>query len=160
MGRAVEISRQLYAGDSPERDSMGPRYLVDEQVGFLLRVANQRHTAIFSARIGDDLSPMQFALLAKLAELGPQSQNELGRRISTDGATAMGVVARLRRRGLVETTKSRIDSRMLVVDLTPSGHEVYVRNIKRATEISSMTVSMLSESETEVLLLLLGKMAA
>ncbi|RVA83955.1 MarR family transcriptional regulator, partial [Mesorhizobium sp. M7A.F.Ca.CA.001.08.2.1] len=35
-------------------------YLLQEQVGFILRKAHQRHVAIFAAHIGD-LTPPQFA---------------------------------------------------------------------------------------------------
>lgn len=53
-------------------------YALQEQVGFILRKANQRHLSIFAARISD-LTPPQFAALAKLHEVGPTSQNQLGR---------------------------------------------------------------------------------
>ena len=44
-------------------------YVLEEQAGHLLRRVHQRHTAIFQAMIGDDqLTPLQFAALMKLAE--------------------------------------------------------------------------------------------
>ena len=43
-------------------------YHLQEQIGFVLRKANQRHLAIFSARIGD-LTPPQFAALATAGQL-------------------------------------------------------------------------------------------
>ena len=46
-------------------------YVLDEQVGFLMRVAMQRHTAIFTARMIEALTQTQFAALAKLYEVGP-----------------------------------------------------------------------------------------
>src|SRR3972149_5970130 len=66
------------------------RYVLDEQVGFLLRVAMQRHTAIFTARMIEALTQTQFAALAKLYEVGPCSQNHLGRLIYLDAATIKG----------------------------------------------------------------------
>ena len=57
-----------------------PNYRLEEQVGFLLRRAQQRHTAIFAARIGKhQLTPTQFATLAKIHDEGTVSQNRLGR---------------------------------------------------------------------------------
>jgi len=41
-------------------------YRLDDQVGFLLRVAMQRHTAIFMSRMIEGLTQTQFAALAKL----------------------------------------------------------------------------------------------
>ena len=44
-------------------------YLLQEQVGFILRKAHQRHVAIFAVHIAD-LTPPQFAALAKLYDVG------------------------------------------------------------------------------------------
>ena len=76
------------------------QYVLDDQVGFLMRVAMQRHTAIFMSRMIEGLTQTQFAALAKLYEVGPCSQNHLGRLIYLDAATIKGVVDRLRVRGL------------------------------------------------------------
>ncbi len=80
-------------------------YALDEQVGFLLRVAMQRHTAIFTGRMVEGLTQTQFAALAKLFEVGPCSQNYLGRLIYLDAATIKGVVDRLALRGFVTALK-------------------------------------------------------
>ena len=56
------------------------RYVLDDQGGFLMRVAMQRHTSIFTSRMIEGLTQTQFAALAKLYEVGPCSQNHLGRR--------------------------------------------------------------------------------
>jgi len=55
-----------------------PAYALDQQVGFLLRQAQQRHTAIFARLMPDDVTPTQWATLAKLHEIGGCSQNLLG----------------------------------------------------------------------------------
>jgi len=47
------------------------RYVLDDQVGYLLRVALQRHTAIFTTRMIEGLTQTQFAALAMLAEAAP-----------------------------------------------------------------------------------------
>ncbi len=67
-------------------------YVLDEQAGFLMRVAMQRHTSIFTSRMVEGLTQTQFAALAKLYEVGPCSQNHLGRLIYLDAATIKGVV--------------------------------------------------------------------
>ena len=68
--------------------------MLDQQVGFLLRVTMQRHTSIFTSRMIEGLTQTQFAALAKLYEVGPSSQNQLGRLICLDAATIKGVVDR------------------------------------------------------------------
>jgi cobyrinic acid a,c-diamide synthase len=66
-------------------------YVLDDQIGFVLRRVTQRHLAIFSDAI-PEVTTTQFAALAKLAELGPLSQNHLGRVTAMDAATIKGVV--------------------------------------------------------------------
>ncbi|MFX9877858.1 hypothetical protein ABTP36_19495, partial [Acinetobacter baumannii] len=60
------------------------RYILDDQVGFWLRIALQRHRAIFTSKMTHDVTPIQFAAMAKLLEVGPCSQNHLGRLIYVD----------------------------------------------------------------------------
>ena len=66
-----------------------------------MRVAMQHHTSIFTSRMIEGLTQTQFAALAKLYEVGPCSQNHLGRLIYLDAATIKGVVDRLHLRGFV-----------------------------------------------------------
>ena len=54
-------------------------YRLEDQVGFHLRRAGQRHAAIFSAHMGEELTPTRWAALVKLSEHGALSQNLLGR---------------------------------------------------------------------------------
>jgi DNA-binding MarR family transcriptional regulator len=56
-------------------------------VGFLLRQVNQRHTGLFASLIGDETTPTQWAVLARLMEAGASSQNALGRQTAMDAAT-------------------------------------------------------------------------
>ena len=99
-------------------------YRLEDQVGFLLRRVNQRHLAVFAAVI-PEVTTTQLAAMAKLAELGPMSQNQLGRVTAMDAATIKGVVGRLVTRRLVVTVPSEEDRRRLIVDLTPEGRELF-----------------------------------
>ena len=69
--------------------SEGNGYRLEEQIGFKLRVANQKHLEIFAHEM-PDLTPRQFAVLARLTEDGPLSQNHLGRQVAMDAATTKG----------------------------------------------------------------------
>lgn len=136
-----------------------PAYSVSSQVGFLLRKAQQRHVSIFAGHMGDDLTPMQFAVLAKLREAGPCSQNSLGRRTAMDVATIKGVVARLEERNLVGKLASHEDRRKLLIDLTPEGRAVLKRAVPRAIEISAMTLAPLGRDEQAMFMRLLAKLS-
>lgn len=132
-------------------------YQLDRQVGFILRRANQRHLAIFGAHI-DDLTPRQFAVLAKLAQIGPVSQNELGRQTAMDGATIKGVVDRLKKRELVTTRPDLNDMRRISVEQTQAGTETYEKCAQLAAQITQETLQPLDAEEQEQFLNLLAKL--
>ena len=55
-------------------------YAVEDQVGYLLRRAHQRHAALFLEGMAEaELTPTQFTALIKTVELGRVTQNHLGR---------------------------------------------------------------------------------
>jgi DNA-binding MarR family transcriptional regulator len=134
-----------------------PAYRLDEQVGFILRQVQQRHALIFAAAF-DDLTPMQWAALAKLAERGECSQNLLGRLVAMDVATVKGVVDRLQKRGLALTSADPDDRRRVVVSLTPAGRELYAANAAKAVRVSEETLDPLSAREREQILALLRRL--
>jgi MarR family transcriptional regulator, lower aerobic nicotinate degradation pathway regulator len=133
-------------------------YILERQVGFILRQVSQRHTALFAARIGDDLTPTQWATMAKLLERGPCSQNLLGRHTAMDAATIKGVVDRLTKRGIVETRPDPKDARRLVVVLTPAGREIAERARVNAEAITEETLQPLTAAERAIFLKLLQKL--
>jgi DNA-binding MarR family transcriptional regulator len=132
-------------------------YDLEAQVGFLLRKAQQRHLAIFTALIAEDLTPMQFAALAKLNEVGPCSQNSLGRQTAMDVATIKGVVARLKGRGLVDKAGNPADRRMHLITLTESGRALVRKVLPTALRISERTLEPLSAEEKVTFMRLLEK---
>lgn len=145
-------------GDDEARASNVDDYRLDEQVGFLLRQVQQRHTGIFVAAFGDELTPTQWAALAKLHELGSCSQNLLGRLIAVDAATTKFVVQKLIERGYLTTRSDPTDRRRLILSLTPDGAETYARLAGVAQSVSETTLEPLTARERQLLLALLGKM--
>lgn len=143
--------------NSDDRDDNGEQdYVLDVQVGFLLRRATQRHLAIFFEHL-PELTSTQFAALAKLCEVDRISQNELGRRIAMDAATVKGVVDRLRARGFAETGKDPEDQRRLLVTPTRKGQLAFETYRVAAAEITRETLAPLKKDEAETLLKLLDK---
>jgi len=132
-------------------------YRLDDQAGFLLRRALQRHMALFSRAI-PDLTSMQFATLAKLAEAGALSQNALGRLTAMDAATIKGVVDRLGKRGLVKTENDRTDRRRTIVSLTDAGRALFEALEAQGRGVTTETLAPLSGSEQAVFLHLLRKL--
>ena len=54
------------AGAEAKATALGG-YRLEDQVGFYLRRAGQRHAAIFAEHMTDELTPTQWAALVKLA---------------------------------------------------------------------------------------------
>ena len=134
------------------------RYVLDDQVGFLMRVAMQRHTAIFSAHMIEGLTQTQFAALAKLHEVGPCSQNHLGRLIYLDAATIKGVVDRLSARGFVTALADPDDRRRRAVALSGRGRQVTEAAQQVAAEITAATLKLLTAEEQRQVTRLLKKL--
>lgn len=132
-------------------------YMLDEQIGYLLRRVNQRHLSIFSASI-PVVTAMQFAALARLAELGPLSQNQLGRETSMDAATIKGVVDRLVRQGLVVAVPDPEDRRRLTLTLSDRGRTLFEATTATALEVSERTLAPLSARERRRLVALLSRL--
>jgi DNA-binding MarR family transcriptional regulator len=137
---------------------MSKPYVLDEQVGFLLRQATQRHVGIFAKLIDADLTPPQFSALVILLQNGACSQNELGRRIATDGATIKGIIDRLSRRGLTQSAADPQDGRMLIVSLTEAGAALAARCIIAGGQISAATLAPLNTREQQSFLRLLKRL--
>ena len=135
-----------------------PPYILDEQIGFILRQVWQRHATIFARGIGINLTPTQWAALAKLAETGPCSQNQLGRLTAMDVATIKGVIDRLTARGLTETSSDPEDGRRILVSLTRAGQQVAEKAAANALAITKETLAPLDARERETLLGLLNRL--
>src|SRR4051794_37546482 len=135
-----------------------PAYILEEQIGFILRQVWQRHAAIFAKEIGINLTPTQWAALAKLTETGPCSQNHLGRLTAMDVATIKGVIDRLTARGLTETSPDPDDGRRLMVSLTRAGQQLAEKTAPNALAITKETLAPLDARERETLVTLLCRL--
>ena len=135
-------------------------YQVDDQVGFLLRRASQRHTALFQEAMAPlDLTPTQFTALVKLVEHGRLTQNLLGRLAAMDPATIQGVVGRLLARALIARSRDPMDRRTVVLAPTEAGLALAARAVTIAQRITETTIAPLDAAERSRFLSLLRKLA-
>ena len=133
-------------------------YVLEEQVGFLLRNAHQRASEDFNTVMGRfAVTPTQFAALAKLDELNSVSQNQLGRLTAMDPATVSGVVGRLIARGFVRQSEDARDARLVLLALTAPGRAAVLEMKAAAAEVSRRTLAPLAPSEAAALLSALAK---
>jgi MarR family transcriptional regulator, lower aerobic nicotinate degradation pathway regulator len=152
------LRQKLKVVAAPADSSVQGGYVLDDQAGFLMRVAMQRHTSIFASRMVAELTQTQFAALAKLYEVGPCSQNHLGRLIYLDAATIKGVVDRLHMRGLVTALNDPNDRRRRAVALTERGRQVTEEATHVAGDIAATTLAPLTAEEQRQIVKLLRKL--
>lgn len=133
-------------------------YVLDDQVGYLLRLASQRHAGIFQAMTLDGMTATQFAALVRLGEKGEASQNALGRLAAMDVATIKGVADRLRQKGLIEVVPDPGDKRRMLISLSEDGRAMLERMTDIGREITEATLAPLSAAERAQFLALLRKL--
>ena len=141
----------------PEQHPDDPPYVLTEQIGYLLRLANQRHLEIFHQHM-PDLTPTQFSLLVTMSTCEEASQNELGRQINIDAATTNGVVERLLKKQLICSRIDPTDKRRLRLSLTKAGAQLVAQSIPVAQQITKDTVGSLTPRESRRLTQLLKKL--
>lgn len=134
-------------------------YVLHDQVGFLLRQANQRHRTIFAGVIKPRLAPTQLAALATLRAEGPLHQNLLGRLAAMDSATITGVTERLAQRGLITSSADPDDARLSIIELTEAGRNLLDDVIPLALDVSAATLEPLDADESAEFLRLLKRIA-
>jgi MarR family transcriptional regulator, lower aerobic nicotinate degradation pathway regulator len=133
-------------------------YVLEVQIGHLLRRAHQRYVSLFTQIFGvDGLTPMQYAALVKIGTLAEISQNLLGRLVAMDPATSQGVVKRLIEQGLVTRKDDPNDRRRALLSLTPAGQVMADAHIPLGRVASAETLAPLSVEERAQLLTLLAK---
>ncbi|MCC3304545.1 MarR family transcriptional regulator [Sneathiella sp. HT1-7] len=143
-----------------ENDRPIDDYVVQDQIGHLLRRAHQRASSIFQSYMGHvQITPTQFAALTKLRDEGELSQNHLGRLTAMDPATIQGVTRRLIDRGLVQIRPDETDRRRMLLRLTEAGLELTEDIIPYGFDITDDTLEPLTEDEQELFLALLKKIS-
>jgi DNA-binding MarR family transcriptional regulator len=133
-------------------------YDLAEQVGFIMRQAVQRHVSIFNEIMGTDLTPTQWAVLARLHQDGGSSQNLLGRQTAMDAATIKGVVDRLIKRGLLQTKPDPEDGRRVIVELTQAGTQFTRERLPLAETVTKVTLAPLATNQRATLIGLLKQL--
>jgi DNA-binding MarR family transcriptional regulator len=134
-------------------------YRLEDQAGHLLRRAHQRHTAIFQQGFAElQLTPTQFAALAKIRDLGQVSQNQLGRLTAMDPATIQGVIQRLEARKLIARQPDPDDRRCTILTLSASGQALIAEAIRRGSAVTEATLAPLTPAERQAFLALLKKL--
>jgi len=135
-------------------------YRLEDQVGYWLRRAYQRHMAIFATVMADlDLTSIQFSSLVKLRDMKAVTQTELGRLIGIDKATISGVVSRLEKRGLLQFRLDPLDRRSRIIALTAVGETLLSQALQRIEQVGEDTLAPINDAERAALRETLRKLA-
>lgn len=159
MNVKPEIKAAASAASTPASAELPTGYVLEDQIGHLIRRAHQRHTALFMAMIGDaQVTTTQYAALVKLYEMGELSQNHLGRLTAMDPATIQGVIRRLTTRKLIAHRPDRNDKRRRCLSLTMAGRELVGRLLANGPKVSQATLDPLSPDEQRQIVALLKRL--
>lgn len=131
------------------------RSRLKQKLGFRLRLAERATYRDFLAEVG--ITPVQYSLLALVADNEGLSQGVLGLALNLDRATTMAIMNKLEHAGWIERRRSSQDRRRYAMFLTPKGD-------KQIKELEVLVCSSddgfkqrLSDAELEQLVMLLEK---
>jgi len=129
--------------------------------GHLVRRAHQISVALFMAELsGEDVTPVQFAILNAVMDTPGIDQVTLAGRVAFDAATSGSVIGRLETKGWIRREPDQADKRRKILWLTPAGQEATVQMKHAVERVQANWLKPLSESEAKTLINLLAKVVA
>lgn len=102
-------------------------------------------------RLALDLSKNDLLALLFLHRRGASRMSDVAEYLGVPLNTATGVVSRLQGRGLVERRNSKDDKRVVVVSLSPAGHEQISHGLREAMALANRVVGDLSGEQIQLL---------
>ncbi len=131
--------------------------------GHLIRRLQQIAVAVYYAETdnaGIDLTPVQYAAMATLLDVGEIDQITLAGLIAYDRSTIAGVIDRLVQKGYVERQVSPTDRRARILHLTETGRQILAHAKPHVEKAQQNMLMGLEENEKEQFLGLLNKIIA
>ena len=133
---------------------------MDERVGHLLRKAYQKASANLARHLRDSgLTVPRYAVLHRLREFGPISQNKLGRLVAMEPGNIHDIVRSLKAKDLIITRPDPEDSRRRLVQLTIAGTTMIDDLIACGEIATNETLAPLNTEEQQTLKELLARIA-
>ncbi len=130
--------------------------------GHLIRRLNQVSVSLFHdecARVGQDLTPVQYAALKAVQKYPGIDQATLAGAIAYDRTTIGGVVGRLEDKGLISRVPSPEDRRLRLLTLEPAGARVIEELDPLVWRTQELMLTGLDDTERAEFLRLLEKAA-
>jgi DNA-binding MarR family transcriptional regulator len=126
--------------------------------GHLLRRAQQISVSIFYDEMGSELTPVQYAILSRLAEHPGIDQVSLAGLAAIDTSTGATVCARLEEKGLLERRVLPHNRRQRALSITAAGQRILDELVPGAQRLRERLLDPLSAQEQRVFMALLAKL--
>jgi len=126
--------------------------------GHLLRRAQQISVSIFYDEMGNELTPVQYAMLSRLASHPGIDQVSLAGLAAIDTSTGATVCARLEEKGLLERRVLPHNRRQRALSITAAGQSLLDGLVPGAQRLRERLLDPLSEQEQQVFMTLLAKL--
>ncbi len=129
-----------------------------EHPGHLLRRAQQISVSIFYDEMGNDLTPVQYAILSRLAGHPGIDQVSLAGLAAIDTSTGATVCARLEEKGLLERKVIPHNRRQRALTITAEGSRLLNAMEPAAQRLRDRLLAPLSAQEQELFMGLLTRL--
>lgn len=140
------------------QDSQGGMHDLYEHPGHLLRRAQQISVSIFYDEMGGELTPVQYAMLTRLAAHPGIDQVSLAGLAAIDTSTGATVCARLEEKGLLERKVIPHNRRQRALTITAAGTRLLDTLVPGAQRLRQRLLDPLSPEEQAQFMALLGKL--
>lgn len=151
----MSTSRRETKGAAAPRSRVA-RDLYD-QPGHLLRRAHQISVGMFRDVLGEDITPIQYAILRMVHECPGIDQVSLAHRVALDTSTTAQTAARLQAKGWIERRASETDRRQLALTLSPAGEALIDGMVASVRQLRLRLLQGLEADEQELFMQLLQK---
>jgi MarR family transcriptional regulator, lower aerobic nicotinate degradation pathway regulator len=144
--------------DSAGKADYAPPAAVRTLPSWLLgQAARRAHDLVADAFAHEGIGRQHYTVLASLAESGPASQADLGRRLWLDRSDAHAFVSALEQSGLIQRTADPDDQRRKVVTITVDGTRTLKRLRQKIQYAQDQILAPLDAREREQLIALLER---
>jgi DNA-binding MarR family transcriptional regulator len=127
----------------------------------LLHIAAHRAQRMADSALASTtgLTTAQISVLSVLANAGPSAQARVAAELKIRAAAVTPMVTRLLARGLITRTRDQRDSRLWILELTPSGSEMVSRSRAPFAKVNEVLDAALDPDEIERLASMLARLS-
>jgi DNA-binding MarR family transcriptional regulator len=135
-----------------------PLYDFYRAPGHLIRRAHQIVGSLFVSQTDNQVTPIQYGLLAVLAETDGLDQVTMARRLALDASTSGNTLERMAQKGWVVRKVDPEDRRRRVLSLTPAGRKLFEKLMDDVETVQQRLLDPLDPKERVVFMRLLTKL--